>query len=81
MISFIQENYVWLTPILVALVSSIVGGIFQLMKKNASKNKQTIKRVSNSNINQANGNINVNAHRFLYLQFPIPNIHFSDIVT
>ena len=60
MISFIQENYVWLTPILVALVSSIVGGIFQLMKKNASKNKQTIKRVSNSNINQANGNINVN---------------------
>jgi spore maturation protein SpmA len=60
MISFIQENYVWLTPILVALVSSIVAGIFQLMKKNASKNKQTIKKVSNSSINQANGNINVN---------------------
>lgn len=60
MISFIQENYVWLTPILVALVSGIIAGFFQLMKKNTCKNKQTIKKVSNSSINQANGNINVN---------------------
>lgn len=54
MIEFMKDNAVWLTPVLVAVVS----GIFYLLKK-GSQNKQTISNVSNSHINQAGGNINV----------------------
>lgn len=60
MIKFIQDNYIWLTPILVALVSGIVAGIFHLIKTSGSKNKQIIKKVNNSSINQAGGDVNVN---------------------
>ena len=60
MVQFIQDNYIWLTPILVALVSGIVAGIFHLIKKGGSKNKQIIKKVNNSSINQAGGDVNVN---------------------
>lgn len=60
MIKFIQDNYIWLTPILVALVSGIVAGIFHLIKKSGSKNRQAIKNVNNSTINQAGGDVNVN---------------------
>jgi spore maturation protein SpmA len=60
MIKFIQDNYIWLTPILVALVSGIVAGIFYLIKKSGSKNRQVIKNVNNSTINQAGGDVNVN---------------------
>lgn len=60
MIKFIQDNYIWLTPILVALVSGIVAGIFHLIKKSEGKNKQIIKNVNNCNINQAGGDVNVN---------------------
>ena len=60
MIKFIQDKYIWLTPILVALVSGIVAGIFHLIKKSGSKNKQIIKKVNNSSINQAGGDVNVN---------------------
>lgn len=54
MIEFIKDNAVWLTPVLVAVVS----GIFYLLKK-GSQNKQTISNVSNSHINQAGSNINM----------------------
>ena len=54
MIEFMKENAVWVTPVLVAVVS----GIFYLLKK-GSQNKQNISNLSNSHINQAGGNISV----------------------
>ena len=60
MVQFIQDNYIWLTPILVALVSGIVAGIFHLIKKSGSKNRQVIKNVNNSSINQSGGDVNIN---------------------
>lgn len=51
MIEFVKDNALWLTPVLVAIVS----GVFYLLKKG---NSQTITNVSNSHINQAGGNIN-----------------------
>lgn len=54
MIEFMKDNAVWLTPVLVAVVS----GVFYLLKK-GSQNKQNISNVSNSHINQAGGNINL----------------------
>lgn len=56
--NFFQENSVWITPVLVALAGGIVSGIFYLIKKGGNSNKQTIKNIHNSNINQSNGNIN-----------------------
>lgn len=50
---FIQDNAMWLTPVLVAIVS----GIFYLIKKGGNSNKQTIKNIHNSKINQSNGNL------------------------
>lgn len=57
MINFVKENAVWLTPILVAIVS----GVFYLMKKGG--NNQNVKNVSNSHINQAGANIYVNGKK------------------
>lgn len=48
---FITDNAVWLTPVLVAIVS----GFFYLLKKG---NSQSINNVSNSHVNQAGRNIN-----------------------
>ena len=50
----LKDNAVWLTPVLVAIVS----GVFYLLRKNGSSHNQTIRNVSNSHINQAGGNIN-----------------------
>ncbi len=52
MLEFIKDNASWLTPILVAVVS----GIFYLLKKG---NSQSVNNVSNSEINQAGGDINI----------------------
>ncbi len=54
---FIRDNYFWVVPILVALVSGIIAGVFYLIKKSGHQNKQSIKGVNNSTINQANGDI------------------------
>lgn len=54
MVEFIKDNAVWLTPVLVAIVS----GVFYLLKKGGASHNQTISNVSNSQINQAGGNIN-----------------------
>lgn len=51
MIELLKDNAVWLTPVLVAIVS----GVFYLLKKG---NSQSINNVSNSHISQAGGNIN-----------------------
>lgn len=51
--AFLKDNAVWLTPVLVAVVS----GIFYLIKKGGKSNKQTIKKVKDSSIYQAGGDI------------------------
>ena len=48
-----KDNALWLTPVLVAIVS----GIFYLIKKGGKSNKQTIKNVKESTIYQAGGSI------------------------
>ena len=48
MIEFIRNNAVWLTPLMVAIVS----GVFYLIKRGGVNKKQTIKNVRNSQINQ-----------------------------
>lgn len=48
MIEFIRNNAVWLTPLMVAIVS----GIFYVIKKGGVNKKQTIKNVKNSQITQ-----------------------------
>ncbi len=55
---FLKDNSVWITPLLVAIVGGIISGIFYLIKKGGKSNKQTIKDVHNSTINQVNGNNN-----------------------
>lgn len=55
---FLKDNSVWITPLLVAIAGSIISGIFYLIKKGGNHNKQSIKNVHNSNINQINGNNN-----------------------
>lgn len=55
---FFRENSIWITPVLVAVAGGIISGIFYLIKKGGNSNKQTIKNVHNSNINQVNGNNN-----------------------
>ncbi len=47
----LKDNAVWLTPVLVAIVS----GVFYLLKKG---NSQSINNVSNSHVNQAGRDIN-----------------------
>ena len=53
MAEFITDNALWLTPVLVAIVS----GIFYLIKKGGKSNKQTIKNVKDSTVYQAGGDI------------------------
>lgn len=48
MIEFIKSNAVWLTPLMVAVVS----GIFYLIKRGGVNKKQTVKNSRNSHINQ-----------------------------
>lgn len=64
---FLKDNSVWITPLLVAIVGGVISGIFYLIKisgifylikKGGKSNKQTIKDVHNSTINQVNGNNN-----------------------
>lgn len=54
MSEFLKNNAVWLTPVLVAVVS----GVFYLIKRGGQKNKQSIKKVSDSTIYQAGNDIN-----------------------
>lgn len=54
MSEFMKDNAVWLTPVLVAVVS----GVFYLIKRGGQNNKQSIKKVSDSTIYQAGNDIN-----------------------
>lgn len=54
MCQFFRDNAVWITPVLVAVVT----GVFMLLSKKAKgnrKNKQVIKHVNNSTVTQING--------------------------
>lgn len=51
--AILKDNAVWLTPVLVAVVS----GFFYLIKKGGKSNKQTIKNVKDSTIYQTGGDI------------------------
>ena len=53
MMDFLKDNAIWLTPVLVAIVS----GVFYLIKKGGKSNKQTIQNVNDSTIYQAGGDI------------------------
>ena len=52
MTEFIRENADWLIPVIVAIVGGVISGIFYLLKKVGNHQKQVIKNVKNSNINQ-----------------------------
>lgn len=57
MVDFFKENAVWVTPVLVAIVT----GVFYLLKKGGNSNKQTISNVKNSKITQTNSQGNKSA--------------------
>ena len=54
-LEYIKENSNWIVPIIVAIIS----GVFGLFKISGHKNSQTIKNVKDSNVQQANGSINI----------------------
>lgn len=58
MIKFMQENYVWLIPLLVAVISGIIAGIFKLFQKKGKRHKQKIGNISNSQVLNINGDVN-----------------------
>jgi len=58
MIKFMQENYVWLIPLLVAVISGIIAGVFKLIQKNGKVHKLNIKNISNSQVHINNGDVN-----------------------
>ena len=55
---FLKDKTEWITPLLVAIVGGVISGNYHLIKKGGKSNKQTIKDVQNSTINQVNGNNN-----------------------
>jgi hypothetical protein len=58
MIKFMQENSVWLIPLLVAVIPSIIAGVFKLLQKNGKIHKQKIGNISNSQVLNINGDVN-----------------------
>lgn len=58
MIKIMQENYVWLIPLLVAVITAIIAGIFKLLQKNGKLHKQKIGNISNSQVLNINGDVN-----------------------
>lgn len=55
MTEYLKDNAVWLTPVLVAIVS----GVFYLLKKSGANHRQIIKDVKDSHVNQAVGDISI----------------------
>lgn len=55
MTEYLKDNAVWLTPVLVAIVS----GVFYLLKKGGANHRQIIKNVKDSHVNQAGGDISL----------------------
>lgn len=57
MIKFLQENYVWLIPLLVAVISGIIAGVFKLLQKKGKVHRLKIKNISNSQVHINNGDV------------------------
>lgn len=57
-IEFIKENQVWVVPIIVAVLSGIIAGIFNLLSKNGKYHKQKMGDINNSKIINNNGDLN-----------------------
>ncbi|MCE5174723.1 MAG: hypothetical protein ABFC90_02005 [Bacteroidales bacterium] len=57
MIKFMQENYLWLIPLLVAVISGIIAGVFKLLQKNGKIHKQKIGNIYNSQVHNINGDV------------------------
>lgn len=55
MLDFLKEHGGWIATILAA----IIAGVFGLFKMSGKRNSQKIKNVKDSNIQQANGSINI----------------------
>jgi hypothetical protein len=60
MIEMIRENKDWIIPIIIAVVSAIITGIFKLLKVNGKNYKQEIGDISNSHVINVNGDVNQN---------------------
>lgn len=58
MIKFMQENYPWAVPLLVAVISAIIAGVFKLFQKKGKVHKLKIKNISNSQVHINNGDVN-----------------------
>ena len=58
-LEYIKENSNWIVPIIVTIIS----GVFGLFKISGRKNSQTIKNVKDSNVQQANGSINITINK------------------
>lgn len=54
-IEFIYENHIWVTPIIIAVLSGIIAGVFKLFAKNGRVHKQKFGTIKNSKINIFNG--------------------------
>lgn len=58
MIKFMQDNYPWVVPLLVAVVSGVITGVFKLLQKKGKVHKQKIGSISNSQVLNINGDVN-----------------------
>ena len=57
MIKFMQENYPWVVPLLVAVVSGLISGVFKLLQKKGKVHRLKIKNISNSQVHINNGDV------------------------
>ncbi len=54
-IEFIYENHIWVTPIIIAVLSGIIAGVFKLFAKNGRVHKQKFGAIKKSKITNING--------------------------
>ncbi len=57
LILFMQNNYVWVTPILVAFISGVVTIIVKLIRNSSNTANFKAENINNSTINQVNGSV------------------------
>jgi len=58
-LDIMKDHGMWIATILAA----IIAGVFSLLKKSGSRNSQKIKNIKNSNIQQANGPVNLTINK------------------
>ena len=57
-VEFLKENKEWLVPIIIAALTAIVAGIFQLFRKSGKTHKQKLGNINNSHVINTNGDVN-----------------------